>query len=197
LKHLFRKAARPDAIDARPATQKRRRQEPRFKLNFSDFPLSKSAETGYLIPFSSHEGRQDMTIKDDIRKIERLQKRKISETDVQKLKQRKREARQKLKERRRAPRKEDFQKLMDQIVSGEIKSTLKNPVAQLLRVSCNGVGAQRIAFGKVLHVGPNTIKAWTQAERTQEPPEWAFELLCLKTGVPYPFDGAENSEQAA
>lgn len=76
-------------------------------------------------------------------------------------------------------RKADFQKLIDQIFAGETQ----------LR--------QRDAVAKLLHVSPNTVKAWIQPQRTQEPPEWAFELFALKTGLPYAAAEAAESEQAA
>lgn len=64
-------------------------------------------------------------------------------------------------------RKREFQELVDKVFAGETQ--LK----------------QRDAVAKLLHVSPNTVKAWIQPQRTQEPPEWAFELFALKTGTPY------------
>jgi len=42
--------------------------------------------------------------------------------------------------------------------------------------------AQKRVAAKLLHVDPNTVKAWASPVRTQDPPKWAIELLMFKTG---------------
>ncbi len=54
-------------------------------------------------------------------------------------------------------------------------------------------GMTYAAAAECLHVSRPTIKAWLQPSRTTQPPEWAFELLALKTGQPY----AANPARAA